>query len=370
MKTSSKPVKFSALKTCAASAFMALLALSNTYSMEERQQESLLPAKNLLFCGSASLELGKKVAEELKTTLSPLVIKKFPDSEILPQIGDDNTTVRKKRIFIIQSTCHTNEGSVNDNLMELLLTIQAAERASAKEITAVIPYFGYARQDRKSDRGLPISATFVATMIEKSGAHRVLCMDLHCGQIQGFFKKIPVDNLDGSLIFAPIIASLNLDNIVIVSPDAGGMERAKKFKTYLENYGVQVEDFAIINKERSKTDNKVEVMKLVGDVSGKNVIIVDDMVDTAGTLCKAAEVLLNKGATSVMACVTHGVFSANALENIKNSRFTEVMVSDTIPLMGPAPEKLRVVSAAPLLAKAIECIANGTSIHKLFTSKK
>ncbi len=366
MKTSFKQFNYSAVKICLSITFITLIALSNAFSAKEKPEKSRLPADNLLFCGSASQELGKQVAEELNTDLSPIKIKKFPDGEILPKI---ETLVRNKHVFIIQSICRTNEGNVNDNKTELELTLDAARRASAGEITVVIPYFGYARQDRKTDRGLPISASLVATLIEKCGADRVLCVDLHCGQIQGFFKKIPVDNLDGSLIFAPRIASLKLNNIVIVSPDAGGMERAKKFKTYLEQYGVQVEDIAMINKERSKIDNKIEVMTLVGDVSGKNVIIVDDMCDTGGTLCKAAEVLLNNGANSVMACVTHGVFSDNALSNIENSKFTKVMVTDTIPLRGPTPSKLEVVSAAPLLAKTIERIAKGESINELFKTR-
>lgn len=340
--------------------------LSNTLAMEsplsEIQIKSRLPENCLIFTGSANPDLGKKIAKELHTNLSPLKTARFADREINLRF---ETLVRDKNIFIIQPTCNTENGSPNDHLMELLLTIKGAQRASAENITAVIPYFGYARQDRKTSSGVPISASDVAEMIENTGVRRVLCVDLHCGQIQGFFHKTPVDNLDGSLIFASHIAKLNLDNVVIVSPDAGGMERARKFAEFLRVSGVVVDDISMIYKMRNK-DNVIEITKLLGSVEGKNAIIVDDMVDSGGTLVKAGEELLNNGALNVYACITHGVFSGEALDKIKNSPFKKVMVTDTIPLRGEAPENLEVISAAPLIADAIERIVTGERVSDLF----
>lgn len=324
--------------------------------------ESRLPKKHLIFTGSANPELGQKIAKELNTKLSALKTQRFPDGEISIQFG---TPIRGKRIYIVTPICRSNNGSVNDHLMELRLAIDAATRASVKEITAVVPYFGYARQDRKTAPSVPISASVVASMIEDAGANRVLCVDLHCGQIQGFFKKIPVDNLYASLIFAPHIKELNLENIVIVSPDAGGVERAKKFARFLTDSNVKVEPNAMISKERN-SENTIDVMNLVGNVKGKNAIIVDDIIDSGGTLVKAGELLIEKGAIAVYACVTHPVFSGNALEKIEKSPFKLVLVTDTIPLRDPAPANLKVVSSAPLIANAIEQIAKEGSVSDLF----
>lgn len=325
--------------------------------------ESRLPKTHMIFTGSANPELGQKIATNLNTTLSTLKTARFADKEISIKF---ETHIRGNHIFIIQSTCNTNHGSGNDHIMELLLTIDAAKRASVKEITAVIPYFGYARQDRKTTPGVPISASVVASMIENAGVNRVLCVDLHCGQIQGFFKQIPVDNLYASLIFAPRIKELNLENIVVVSPDAGGMDRAGKFAEFLTSRKVVVDNVVMIYKKRNKDDNKIEISELLGDVAGKNAFIVDDMIDSGGTLVKACDQLLSKGAFAVYACVTHAVFSGKALENIKNSQFKLVMVTDTIPLNGEAPANLQVVSSAPLIADAIEKIATDGAVSDLF----
>jgi ribose-phosphate pyrophosphokinase len=253
--------------------------------------------------------------------------------------------------------------------MEAVLMGDAVHRASCKEVTFIIPYFGYARQDRKSEPHTPISASTVAAMLEKvAGANRVVTIDLHCGQIQGFFSKdVPVDNVYASIVAAPRIAKLALKNPVVVSPDAGGVDRASKFQKALAVEGM-MSDFAMISKKRAKA-GVIESMALVGDVGGHEAIIIDDMCDTGGTLCKAGEELLAQGATSVYAFFTHPVFSKDALLKIKDSKFTKVFTTDTIPLQGEQPDNLEIISVAPLLAEVIKRIQNGGSVSEIFLKK-
>jgi ribose-phosphate pyrophosphokinase len=252
--------------------------------------------------------------------------------------------------------------------MELILMIRAAKRASASKINVVIPYFGYARQDRKTHSRVPISASDIAMILEDAGASRIIAVDLHAGQIQGFFRDIPVDNLAGSIIFAPYVAGLKLENPVIVSPDAGGVERAKLFRDQLDKNGVQ-SDLAMIIKQR-KEAGVVGQANLVGDVKDKDAIIIDDMCDTGGTLVKAAEELKRFGAKRVYACITHPVFSGNAVELIAGSQFDKVITTDTIPLREEVPKNLIQLSVAPMIAEVIRRVKNGDSVSVVFQPKQ
>jgi len=274
--------------------------------------------------------------------------------------------VRNISVFVIQSTCPP----VNENLMELFFLTRCLRRASAKSITAVIPYFGYARQDRKMSARVPISASDVAMLLESAGVDRVLAVDLHCGQIQGFFHNTPVDNLSALRDFTPYIAKelvkeYGEDPICIVSPDAGGVARAKAFLEALTTMSVNNISLAITVKHRSGP-GEIEGMNVVGEIEGKHCIIVDDMIDTAGTLCKSAETLKDMGAKSVSACATHALFNGSALERIEKSVMQHVIVSDTIPLKPGACDKIKVVSSAGLLAEAIMCCQFGKSVSGLF----
>jgi ribose-phosphate pyrophosphokinase len=280
-------------------------------------------------------------------------VKTFSDGEISVEI---NENVRGKDVFIIQPTCPP----VNDNLMELLIMIDAARRASAGRITAVIPYYGYARQDRKVAPRQPISAKLVANLITVAGASRVLTMDLHAGQIQGFFD-IPVDNLFARPVLLHYLKEHFKDDLVIVSPDAGGVERARAFAKRLDA------SLAIIDKRRERA-NVAEVMNIIGDVKGKTAVIVDDMVDTGGTLTKAASALLDKGASAVYACCTHPVLSGNAVQRIEESPIKELIVTDTIPLSEEARKckKIKVLSVGKLFGEAVRRIHLNESVSVLF----
>ena len=302
-----------------------------------------------IFAGTASTEFGKEVCSILDVPLAKADIKRFSDGEISVQISE---SVRGRDVFIIQSTGAPS----NDNLMELLIMTDALRRSSASSITAVIPYFGYARQDRKAAPRVPITAKLVADMIETSGVDRVVTMDLHAGQIQGFFD-IPVDNLYGSITFENYIKSKNLKNPVIASPDIGGVARARYFAARL---GL---DMVIVDKRREKA-NVAEVMNIIGDVSGKDVIMIDDMVDTAGTMVKAATALKNNGATSVMACATHPVLSGKAYDNIENGELDELIVTNT--LLSKPSKKISVLSVAPLFAEVIRRVYHNESVNSLF----
>lgn len=315
----------------------------------------------VLFSGNANKSLALSVANLLGIQLGSVNIKRFNDGEISIQI-DKN--VRNKEVFIMQSTCSSNDASVNDNLMELILLVRAIKRSSAASVTAVIPYYGYARQDRKCRPRVPISAADVAMLIEGSGVDRVVSVDLHCGQIQGFFRNAPVDNLYASIIFVPYFVEKKLSDVVVVSPDAGGVKRAKQFAENLASFGIHA-NMAMISKERAGA-GVIDSMQLIGNVDGKHAIIVDDLCDTAGTLCKAAKLLKKQGARSVYAAITHPVFSGPALERIGKSVIKEMVIADTIPLKPNAPSNIKQVSIAPLLAEAIKRIHNGESVSELF----
>lgn len=312
-----------------------------------------------IFSGSANPKLASKVSEILSATPGNINIKRFNDGEISIQY---NENLRGKNIYLFQPTCTTAESDVDKHIMELFFMTKAARRASADTITAIIPYFGYARQDRKTSARVTISASDVASFLEFAGINRVISIDLHCGQIQGFFKDIPVDNLPASVVFAPYIATLNLKNPVIVSPDAGGAERARKLQTLVAKYGVNA-SYAMIVKERAGP-GIIEKMDLLGDVKGKDAIIIDDICDTGGTLIKAGEELIKRGAKSVYVCFTHPVFSNDAITKLCNSCFTQVITTDTIPLRNSAPKNLVVLSVAPMLAEVIKRIQNDDSVSE------
>ncbi|MDX1809774.1 MAG: ribose-phosphate pyrophosphokinase [Sulfurospirillaceae bacterium] len=303
-----------------------------------------------VFAGTANPEFSKKVAKYLALPLSPAEIKRFSDGEISVQISE---SVRGKDVFIIQSTC----SPANVNLMELLILTDALRRSSASSITAIMPYFGYARQDRKAAPRVPITAKLVANMIQVAGIDRVVTIDLHAGQIQGFFD-IPVDNLYGSIIFNEYVKNKNLKNPIIASPDIGGVARARSFAKKLGC------DMVIVDKRREKA-NEAEIMNIIGDVEGKDVILVDDMIDTAGTIVKGAQVLKARGATSVMACCTHAVLSGPAYERIENGDLDELVVSDTIPLKQEC-SKIKVLSVAPTFAEVIRRVYHNESVNGLF----
>jgi ribose-phosphate pyrophosphokinase len=307
-------------------------------------------AKFKLFSGTANPEFAKKIGKYLNTEVGEATINKFSDGEISVQIKE---SVRGQDVFIVQPTC----APTNDHLMELLIMIDALKRSSAKSISAVIPYYGYARQDRKAAPRVPISAKLVADMLEKVGIDRMITIDLHAAQIQGFFD-IPVDNLYGSVMFIDYLRSKNLPNPIIASPDIGGVARARNYAEKL-GYGL-----VIVDKRREKA-NVAEVMNIIGDVEGRDVILVDDMVDTAGTLVKAAEVLKSKGATSVMACCTHGVLSGPAFERLNNGALDELVISDTIPMHGNS-DKITVLSATRIIGETIRRITNNESVNSIF----
>ncbi|QSZ27468.1 ribose-phosphate pyrophosphokinase [Aceticella autotrophica] len=306
-----------------------------------------------IFTGNSNPVLAKEIAENLGITLGNAEVSTFSDGEISVKIGE---SVRGTNVFVVQSTC----APVNNNLMELLIMMDAFKRASAYEITAVIPYYGYARQDRKAKARDPITAKLVADLITVAGADRVLTMDLHAAQIQGYFN-IPVDHLLGGSILAKYFIDKELgDDIVVVSPDHGSVVRARYFAEKLNA------SIAIIDKRRPKA-NVAEIMNIIGDVKGKKAILVDDLIDTAGTLVQGAEALIEKGAKEVYACATHGVLSDHAVDKIANSPIKELIITDTIPL--PESKKIsniKVKSTAPLLAEAIKRIYEGMSVSKLF----
>ena len=303
-----------------------------------------------VFSGTANQELSRQIAKYLGIPLSEASIKRFSDGEISIQIGE---SVRGKDVFIIQPTC----APTDTNLMELLILTDAIKRSSASTVTAVIPYFGYARQDRKAAPRVSITAKLVANMIEVAGIDRVVTMDLHAGQIQGFFD-IPVDNLYGTITFINYLKNKHLSNPIVASPDVGGVARARSLAKQLNL------DLAIIDKRREKA-NESEVMNVIGDANGKDVIIIDDIVDTAGTLIKAAAAFKERGATSVTAFCTHPVLSGPAYERIATGAIDELVVTDTIPLK-EQNEHIKVISVAPLFAEVIRRVYHDESVNNLF----
>ncbi len=306
-----------------------------------------------IFCGSASVVLAEKICQHLSVKRGNALVTRFSDGEVRVQIGEN---IRGCDVFIINST----SPPVNDHLLELLILIDAAKRASADRVTAVLPYFGYSRQDRKDRPRVPITAKLVSNLIVAAGADRVLTVDLHCGQIQGFFD-IPLDHLSGDVVFAEHFFARGLDNTVVVSPDTGSVHRIREFASHLDV------PLVIVDKRRPKP-NQAEVMNVIGEVEGKRALIFDDIIDTGGTLTRAATAIKERGAMSVTACATHGVFSGRAVELIEESDLDEVVVSDSIPLSRAAVacSRIKVLSVAPLLGEAIRRIHEGESISSLF----
>lgn len=302
-----------------------------------------------IFAGSATRDLAEKIARFYGSELGEITLSRFSDGEIQPSF---NESIRGCDVYLIQSTAQPN-----DNIFELLMMIDAAKRASANTVNVVIPYFGYARQDRKDRPRVAIGSKLVANLLTAAGASRVMTMDLHAAQIQGFFD-IPVDHLDASVIFVPYIKSLNLQNLTIASPDMGGSYRARTFAKF---FNAEV----VICDKRRKRANEIEAMSIIGDVTDEDIVLIDDICDTAGTLSKAAGLIMEKGARSVRAVCTHAVLSGKAYETIENSALNELIVTDTI-----APriqsDKIKVLSTAELFAKAIASVNQHSSISALF----
>ncbi len=314
-----------------------------------------MASKLMVFTGNANPELAQKIANRLYLALGKASVGKFSDGEVAVEL---NENVRGKDVFVVQPTC----APTNDNLMELLVMIDALRRASAARITAVVPYFGYARQDRRvRSARVPITAKVVADMMVTVGVDRVLTVDLHAEQIQGFFG-CPVDNVYGSPVLNADIITCNYENLIVVSPDIGGVVRARAIAKQLDDA-----DLAIIDKRRPQA-NEAQVMNLIGEVEGRCCLLVDDMVDTAGTLCKAADALKEHGADKVVAYCTHAVLSGRALDNIRNSQLDELVVTDTIPLSKEASaiDKIRQLTISDLLAESIRRVSNEESISALF----
>jgi len=302
-----------------------------------------------IFSCTQSEDLAIKIAEKFGISMGNVTFSHYSDGEFQPSFEE---SVRGSRVFIIGST-HPS----SDNLMEMLLMLDAAKRASARHITAVLPYFGWARQDRKDKPRVPIGAKMIAKLLETAGATRIITMDLHADQIQGFFEK-PVDHLFASTIFVPYLQNLNLDNLTIASPDMGGSKRAYAYSKFLKS------DVVICYKQRQKA-NVISHMELIGDVQGKNVVLVDDMVDTAGTLTKAAELMLERGAKSVRAVCTHGILSGNAHERVENSSLEELIITDSIPSKKDSP-KIKILSCAELFGSTMKSVNLNKSIHENF----
>lgn len=304
-----------------------------------------------VFTGNAHRALAEEIAGLMGRPLGKVSVKKFSDGEIAVNLEE---TVRGVDCYIVQSTC----SPVNDNLMEILIMIDSMKRASAGRINAVIPYYGYARQDRKAKARDPITAKLVADLLVAAGADRVVSMDLHAAQIQGYFD-IPVDHLLGGPILVDYYKKKQLDNLVIVSPDHGSVTRARNMAEPLEA------PIAIIDKRRPEP-NKSEIMNIIGDIKGKNCVVVDDMIDTAGTICNAGKALMELGASGVSACATHPVLSGPAIKRLEASEFKEIVLLNTIPLRDKVSDKFKTLSVAPLFADAMSRVFNNESISKLF----
>ncbi|WP_031426437.1 ribose-phosphate pyrophosphokinase [Flavimarina sp. Hel_I_48] len=310
---------------------------------------SLTDPQAKIFGCTQSKALAEKIAKEYGQGLGKIITSTYSDGEFQPSFEE---SVRGSRVFLIGSTMPSSE-----NLMEMLLMLDAAKRASARHITAVIPYYGWARQDRKDKPRVPIAAKLIASLLETAGATRIITMDLHADQIQGFFEK-PVDHLFASTIFLPYLNSLNLKDLTIASPDMGGSKRAYAYSKAMKS------DVVICYKQREKA-NIISHMELIGQVTGRHVVLVDDMVDTAGTLTKAANLMMEKGALSVRAICTHAILSGDAYERVENSKLEELIVTDSIPLKQES-KKIRVVSCAPLFADVMHRVHTNTSIASKF----
>jgi ribose-phosphate pyrophosphokinase len=312
----------------------------------------LFNRKLKIFSGNANMRLAEEIAEYLGVSVGESKVTRFSDGEIHAQI---NESVRGADVFVVQPTCYP----VNENIMELLIVIDALKRASARRITAVVPYYGYARQDRKAKPRAPITAKLLANLVTASGAMRVITMDLHAGQIQAFFD-IPVDHLPGVPILAEYFLNKNLKDIIVVSPDLGGVPRSREMA---DRIGASI---AIIDKRRPEP-NVSEIMNIIGNVSGKTIIMIDDIIDTAGTITQGAVALLENGANEVYVCCTHGVLSGPAIERLQKSPIKEVIITNTIPLPeNKVIDKIKVLSVAPLIGEAIIRIHEDLSVSKLF----
>ena len=319
------------------------------FTFASRTKLGLLDTVAKIFTCTQTQTLSKEIADAFGVSMGNVLFQRYSDGEFQPSFEE---SVRGTRVFIIGST-HPS----SDNLMEMLLMLDAAKRASARHITAVLPYFGWARQDRKDKPRVPIGAKLIAKLLEAAGATRIITMDLHADQIQGFFEK-PVDHLFASSIFLPYIQSLGLDNLTVASPDMGGSKRAYAYSKYLES------DVVICYKQRAKA-NVISHMELIGEVKGRNVILVDDMVDTAGTLTKAADLMIERGALSVRAVCTHALLSGDAYERIEKSQLKELIVTDSIPPR-KSSDKVRVLSCAKLFAAVMQNVHNNKSIGSNF----
>ena len=302
-----------------------------------------------LFSGTNSRYLAEKIADAYGKPLGNVSISRFSDGEIHVSFDE---SIRGYDVYIIQSTFPNS-----DNLMELMLMVDAARRASAAQVAAIIPYYGYARQDRKDKPRVPIAAKLVANILSAAGVDRLMTCDLHAGQIQGFFD-FPVDHLDGAAIFIPYLQNIKSDNLIIASPDVGGVKRAREFAKHLKA------EFVVCDKHRVRA-NEIASMQLIGNVEGADVVLIDDLIDTGGTITRAAQVIMENGAKSVRAVCTHPILSGNAYENIENSVLTEMLVTDTIPLRKET-SKIKVITVADLFAKAIRKIQDNESISSLF----
>jgi len=302
-----------------------------------------------IFAGSKSIDLANQIANKFGADIGNVSIVTFSDGEFEPSFDE---TVRGCDVFIVQST-----PPPSDNLMELLLMVDAAKRASANKIVAVIPYFGFARQDKKGKPRVPIAAKLIANLLTAAGVNRVITMDLHADQIQGFFE-VPVDHLYASTLFLPYLKEMNLKNLCIASPDMGGTKRANTYAKFLQT------DVVVCYKHRDKA-NEVSKMMILGDVKDKNVVLVDDMVDTAGTLTKAADLMMEQGAISVRACCTHAILSGNAYDKINNSKITELLVTDSLPLKNNS-KKIKAIPIAKLFSDTIKCVQANKSISTNF----
>ena len=302
-----------------------------------------------IFAGSKSMVLANQIANKFGVDIGNVSIVTFSDGELEPSFDE---TVRGCDVFIVQST-----PPPSDNLMELLLMVDAAKRASANKIVAVIPYFGFARQDKKGKPRVPIAAKLIANLLTAAGVNRVITMDLHADQIQGFFE-VPVDHLYASTLFLPYLKEMNLKNLCIASPDMGGTKRANTYAKFLQT------EVVVCYKHRDKA-NEVSKMMILGDVKDKNVVLVDDMVDTAGTLTKAADLMMEQGAISVRACCTHAILSGNAYDKINNSKITELLVTDSLPLKNNS-KKIKAIPIAKLFSDTIKCVQANKSISTNF----
>lgn len=318
--------------------------------------------EKLIFAGSGNPEFAYRVAESLGEVPGRMSLSRFPDGEVSVKV---ETNVRGRDCFVIQPTCPP----VNENLLELMIIMDALRRSSAYRVTAVVPYYGYARQDRKDQPRVPITAKLVANLLARAGADRVLTMDLHAGQIQGFFD-IPVDNLTAAPIFAKAVMALASDGLVVASPDVGGVKAARSFARRLERMreekGVPGKvDFAVVDKHR-KSPDEVAALSMIGDVDGKHVVMIDDIVSTGGSLVEAASLLLEQGAVDVVAAVTHPILAGDAVAKIERSRLDALFVTDTIPLPDGVGGKIKVCSVAGLFGAAIDAIYSNRSVSRLF----